>query len=253
MLFNRLGLFSSVVWRSCSVALLTVAATSAFGQFHSSQIDGLKKRDKKQRSDAEWMWQYGPPPTDGRENELIQDAKFKPFLALNFTAPQSFWGVQGTKYKPLADTAMDFLSVPGKVIADEDRYLTITGCVFHFCPSRGLLWVDLNASPKTANIAAFGAIDWIRDSKTTSDPDAEYTLWLFSNQTFGLTPDAQNKIPAALVRSISRWSKEPLAGSGIIEKITHAIVVDPDGTPHQIPIAQLGITLPKPQQGTDTQ
>ena len=187
----------------------------------------------------------------GEKMNLIQDPKFQPFLAQNLTAPQSFWGVKGTKYKPLADTAMDFLSVPGKVVADEDRYLTITGCVFHFCPSRGLLWVDLNAAPKTANLVAFGAIDWIRDSKTTSDTDAEYTLWLFSNQVFGLGADAQNKIPAALVRSISRWTKEPLAGSGIVEKITHAIVVDPDGTPHQIPIAQLGITLPKPQEGTD--
>jgi hypothetical protein len=96
-------------------------------------------------------------------------------------------------------------------------------------------------------------VDWIRDSKTTSEPDAEYTLWLFSNQAFGLTSDAPNKIPAALVHSISRWTKEPLAGSGIVEKITHAIVVDPDGTPHQVPIAQLGITLPKQQEGMDKQ
>lgn len=245
--------FSPTVWRSCSTALLALTATVACALLHSPQIDGMKKHDSKQRSDAEWMWQYGPPPADGRENDLIQDVRFHPFLVQNLTAPQSFWGVQGTRYKPLADAAMDFLSVPGKVIAEEDRYLTITGCVFHFCPSRGLLWVDLNAAPKAANLVVFGAVDWIRESKTTTDPDAEYTLWLFSNQAFGLTPDAPNRIPAALIHSISRWSKEPLPGSGIVEKITHAIVVDPDGTPHQVPIAQVGITLPKPQEGTDTQ
>jgi len=234
-------------------ALLALMAASAGAQFHSPQMGGAKhKKDKKQYSDAEWMWQYGPPPAEGRENQLIQDAKFYPLLKQNLTAPQSFWGVQGTKFKPLADTAMDFLSVPGKVIADDDRYLTITGCVFHFCPARGMLWVDLNAAPKTANLLAFAAVDWIRDSKTTSEPDAEYTLWLFSNQPFGLTADAANRIPQALVRSISRWTKEPMAGTGIVEKITHAIVVDPDGTPHQLPIAALGITLPKPQPETDT-
>ncbi len=243
---------SSIVWRSCTSALLALTATAAFAQLHSSQIDGIKKRDKKHYSDAEWMWQYGPPPVDGRENDLIQDAKFRPFLVQNLIAPQSFWGVQGTHYKPLADTAMDFLSVPGKVIADEDRYLTITGCVFHFCPARGMLWVDLNAAPKSGNLVVFGAIDWIRDSKTTSQPEAEYTLWLFPNQAFGLNPDTPNPIPTALVHSISRWTKEPLAGSGIIERVTHAIVVDPDGKPHQVPIAQLGITLPKLQEGTDT-
>lgn len=239
--------------KSCATAFLALTAIAACAQFHFPRTRDMKKHEKKQRSDAEWMWQYGPPPADGRENQLIQDAKFYPFLQQNLTAPQSFWGVQGTKYKPLPDVAMDFLSVPGKVVADDDRYLTITGCVFHFCPSRGLLWVDLNGAPKAGNPVAFAAIDWIRDSKTTSQPDAEYTLWLFANEAFGLTPDAQNTIPSALIHSISRWTKEPLAGSGIVEKITHAIVVDPDGTPHQIPIARLGITLPKQQEGTDIQ
>jgi hypothetical protein len=224
-----------------------IGAASACAQFH---LPG-SKHDKKQRSDVEWMWQYGPPPGDGRENELIQDPRFRPFLMQNLTAPQSFWGVQGTKYKPLADTAMDFLSVPGKVVAEDDRYLSITGCVFHFCPSRGLLWVDLNPAPKGSagpeNLVAFAAVDWIRDSKTTSQPDAEYTVWLFANKAFGLVPDAAAQIPAALKHSISRWTKEPMAGSGIVENITHAIVVDPDGTPHQVPIAVLGITAPKPQ------
>ncbi len=237
----------------CAAALLAVMAGAAHAQFHSSQVDGIRKRDKKHYSDAEWMWQYGPPPVDGRENDLIQDAKFRPFLTQNLVAPQSFWGVQGTRYKPLADTAMDFLSVPGKVIADEDRYLTITGCVFHFCPSRGMLWVDLNGAPRTGNLVVFGAIDWIRDSKTTSQPDAEYTLWLFPNQPFGLVPDAPNQIPAALIRSISRWTREPMAGTGIVERVTHAIVVDPDGKPHEVPIAKLGITLSKLEEGTDSQ
>ena len=236
----------------CST-LLALGTTTVRAQFHSSQVDGIKKRDKKHASDAEWMWQYGPPPTGGRENDLIQDAKFRPFLAQNLTAPQAFWGVQGTHYKPLADAAMDFLSVPGSVIAEENRYLTITGCVFHFCPARGMLWVDLNAAPKAGNLVVFGAVDWIRDSKTTSQPDAEYTLWLFPNQPLGLTPDAPNQVPAALVRSISRWTKEPLAGSGIVERVTHAIVVDPDGKPHEVPIGQLGITLPKLEEGTDAQ
>jgi hypothetical protein len=233
------------------IALLALWAGSADAQFHLP-FEKEKKIDKKRVSDAEWMWQYGPPPAEGRENQLIQDPKFYPFLKQNLVAPQSFWGMQGTKYKPLADTAMDFLSVPGRVIADDDRYLTVTGCVFHFCPSRGMLWVDLNSAAKAGNLVAFAAVDWIRDSKTTSEPDAEYTLWLFGNQAFGLTDDATNKIPAALIRSMSRWTKEPMAGSKIVQKITHAIVVDPDGTPHQIKIAALGITLPKPTPETDT-
>ena len=47
-------------------------------------------------------------------------------------------------YRSLADTALDHLTVPGKVLADDNRYISISGCVVHFCPARGLLWVDLN-------------------------------------------------------------------------------------------------------------
>ena len=85
-----------------------------------------------------------------------------------------------TGYKSLADTALDFLSVPDKVLADENRYVTITGCVYRFCPARGLLWVDLG-SPHP--LVVFAAIDWIKDNKTPDQPDAEYTLWVFANHS----------------------------------------------------------------------
>jgi hypothetical protein len=200
-------------------------------------IPGKVKRDKKHPADLEWMWQYSPPPTEGRENELIQDSHFKPFLDRYFTAPQSFWGPQPTDprapvHKSLADTVYDFLAIPGRVTADENRYITVTGAVRHFRPSRGLIFADLN-SPKP--LVVFAAIDWIRDSRTTDDPDAEYTLWLFPNQATGTESDPTS-LPPALMRSLSRWEAQPLAGNGIVQKITAAILVDPDGTPHQIPV-----------------
>src|ERR1700731_2977661 len=129
------------------------------------------KHEKREHSNLEWLWQYSPSKQqpNGNENALIQDPRFLSFLGANLTAPQSFWGVEATKYKPLPDTAYDFLSVPGKVLADDNRYLSITGCVFHFCPSRGLLWVDLNQaaknSPGPEHLVGFAATDWIRESK----------------------------------------------------------------------------------------
>jgi hypothetical protein len=191
------------------------------------------KRTKRQRGDVEWLWQYSPPPAEGREHELIQDPHFLPFLQQNFTAPQSFWGLQTDgQRKTLAQTAYDFLAIPGKVLADENRYITATGSVFHFRPSRGLLFVDLNG---VQPLAVFAAIDWIRDSKTTDQPDAEYTLWIFPNRVLG-TELAPHSLPPPLQRSLIRWMTEPLPGSGIVEKVTAAILVDPDGTPHQIAV-----------------
>jgi len=201
------------------------------------------KDAKPQREDVEWLWQYAPDDKnkEGRENELVQDARFRPLLEQFLTAPQTFWGVPiNGKYKTLAETAYDYLSVPGSVLSDENRYLSITGHVFRFAPARGLLWVDLNGKH---HLAVFAALDWTKEGRPTTDPTAEYTLWLFPNDPFtieGPGSGAQH-VPAALTKSIARWTSQPLPGSGIVQNITHAILVDPDGTPHEVPPASLGI------------
>jgi hypothetical protein len=203
-------------------------------------------KDKAPKENVEWLWQYGPPPADGRENALVLDPRFRPFLAQYFTAPQTFWGDPRTGYKPLAETVLDFVSVPDKVIADDNRYLSISGCVYRFPPSRGLIWVDLG---QPHPLVVFAAIDWVKDSKVPSDPGAEYTLWIFTNHT--IDPD---HIPEALRHSIARWTGEPYSGSKIIQKIANAILVDPDGKPHQIPPATIGAntaTPPEPQLQTE--
>jgi len=189
---------------------------------------------------VEWIWQYTPDDTNkqGRENDLVQDERFRPFLDQFLTAPQTFWGapVNG-KYRSLASTALDHLTVPGSVLADDNRYISISGCVVHFCPARGLLWIDLNGAH---HLVVFAAIDWIKADKPTSDPAAEYTLWLFPNDPLS---GAQHP-PAALTKAIARWAAQPLPGSGIAQNITHAILVDPDGTPHEVAPASLGIAPP---------
>jgi len=214
---------------AATAALFFTGAMSAHAQISSPQI---KKEKKPQKENVEWLWQYGPPPADGRENALVLDPRFRPFLAQYLIAPQTFWGDPKTGYKQLADTALDYLSVPEKVIADDNRYLSITGCVFRFCPARGLLWVDLGLPHP---LVVFAAIDWIKASKTPSEPDAEYTLWVFSNH-----PVDPDHIPAALTRSITRWTSQPPLGSIIIQVITNVILVDPDGQPHAVPPATVG-------------
>ncbi len=185
-----------------------------------------KKEKKPPKQNAEWLWQYGPPPADGRETQLVLDTRFRPFLAQHLTAPQTFWGNPKTGYKSLDETALDFLSMPDKVLADENRYLSITGCVFRFCPERGLLWVDLNGPHP---LVVFTAIDWIKDSKTPDQPGAEYTLWVFPNQPIDPATHSCSADPQR--RPLDRASTP---GSTVIQQIRNAILVDPDGTPHPI-------------------
>ena len=211
---------------------MMLSPLAVLGQISSPQI----KKDKKQpKENVEWMWQYSPPPADGRENQLVLDPRFRPFLAQYLTAPQTFWGSPKTGYKPLSETALDFLSVPDKVLADDNRYLSITGCVFRFCPARGLLWVDLGLAHP---LIVFAALDWIKESKTPNEPGAEYTMWVFANHAID-----GDHIPSALAHSIARWTAEPPSGSTAIQHITNAILVDPDGTPHQIPPAAIGANI----------
>lgn len=208
-----------------------------------------KPKEPKLHEDVEWMWQYTPDQThpDGRENDLAQDLRFKPLLDQFLTTPQHFWGqpIAG-RWRSLSNTALDHLSVPDKVLADDNRYISISGCTVHFCPDRGLLWVDLNGSH---HLVVFCAIDWTKQGTPTSDPQAEYTLYLFSNDPLGVSgpakaaaaPSADLHLPPALTNAIGRWAAEPLAGSKIIQRITHAVIVDPDGTEHEVSPASLGV------------
>jgi hypothetical protein len=106
-----------------------------------------------------------------------------------------------------------------------------------------LLWVDLNGPHP---LVVFNAIDWVKDSKTPDQPGAEYTLWVFPNQ-----PIDPQHIPAALIHSVARWTAHPPQGHKEIQQIRNAILVDPDGTPHDIPPASTGantFTLPPTEQ-----
>jgi hypothetical protein len=56
------------------------------------------------------------------------------------------------------------------------------------------------------------------------------------------------------MKAIARWAAEPLAGSGIVQNITHAILVDPDGTQHEVAPSALGVMPPPtPKSNTDTE
>jgi hypothetical protein len=241
--------------------LLTLAPPLALSQLHSSNFAA---KEKPVREDVEWLWQYTPDKDnpDGRENDLVQDLRFRPFVAQFLTTPQTFWGqpVNG-KYRSLASTALDHLSVPDKVSADENRYVAISGCVVHFCPARGLLWLDLNGAH---HLVVFAALDWIAQGAPATDPAAQYTLWLFPDEPLTIAsagsaaPSASGpsnsgpaqRVPPALIHAIARWTAQPLAGSGIVQNITHAILVDPDGTPHEVAPSAIGVAPPKPLGAT---
>lgn len=213
--------------RLIQLAALTIALTaSAPAQFHFPQHSSTKVP----KDDVSWLAPFAVPEPDGRENDLVRDGRFKPFIREHLKAPQTFWN----ENQSLSNTVMDFLEVPGKVVLDENRYLAIDGCVEHFCPSRGLLFVDLGTDHA---LVVFAAIDWTKDNKTPNQPGAEYTMWIFANRALSAGP-----IPPALIRALAHWTAQPNSGSTTLQNISTTILVDPDGKPHQIPPATVGVT-----------
>jgi hypothetical protein len=216
-----------------ALTLALTATTATHAQIHFPQHT---PKNKVTHEDLSWLALFATPEPDGRENELIRDPRFKPFIREHLKAPQTFWNDN----QSLADTIMDFLAVPGKVLLDDNRFLSIDGCVLHFCPSRGLVFIDLGADHP---LIAFAAIDWTKDNKTTTDSGAEYTMWIFANRalTSSDDKDSPTHIPAALTRALALWSSHPSSGSTTLQHITTTILVDPDGTPHQVPPATVGV------------
>lgn len=212
------------------ILLLTAGATATRAQLHL-------KHDKPQAEDLQWLWQYTKPAPDGNENGLIWDPHFKPFLQQHLTAPHSFWG-NGSE--SLADTALEFLGVPGVARADGNRYFTATGCVPHFCPARGMLFVDTDGSHQ---LVVFAAIDWTRESHATDEDNAEYTLWIFPDHPLAAANPADNAphLPPPLQKSLGIFSAA-LNGGKVPPLVTRAFVVNPDGKPHEIPPSQTGVT-----------
>jgi hypothetical protein len=244
---HRIGVFGAFGVKPLPMlaAFLFLTAALTRAQTQPPQPEPAPKSARKQKpvpENIEWIWQYTPDANnpDGRENELVQDLRFLPFLQQYLTAPQTFWGMAiNGRYRSLANAALDHLSVPGKVLADENRYISISGCTVHFCPARGLLWVDLNGAH---HLVVFAVIDWTKQGAPTSDPAAEYTLWVFPDDPLSIAGGpASQRVPPALIHAIARWAAQPLAGSGVVQKITHAILVDPDGTPHEVAPSALGV------------
>jgi len=184
------------------------------------------KHDKPQVEDLSWMWQYTQPAPTGREMDLVQDARFPLLLEHYFQAPQTFWNDGRI---PLFKVAERYFGVLfGQVVADEERYLTIYGCVPHLCPDQGMLWVDVHG-PRP--LLVFAATNWTTQGKPIEDPDANFNLWIFCSAPIDI-----HKIPKSLIRSISNWnSTQP-------QHIESAVLVNPDGTPHVVPPASLGAT-----------
>ena len=174
-------------------------------------------------TDLQWLWQY-TAPAPGNEGGLLIDPHFHEMLHNNLTAPQSFYRDGNL---PLYDVAEAYFGTHTNAVRSQDnRYIAFAGCVPHLCEDQGLLWIDTAVQHPTV---VFAATEWTTEGAPVEDPNAAFNLWLFSSRPL----DADHP-PTALIAAIQQWNPQ--------QHIKTALVIDPDGTPHQVNPATLGAT-----------
>jgi hypothetical protein len=197
----------------------------------------------KPTDNLQWLWQYTKPAPIGEAASLRLDARFQAFLQDAFHQPQSMWGPPNAN-EPLATIIPLFLTQYGTVTATDNRYITIDGCVPSFCAASGLLWIDLGVPHP---LAVFAAVNWDPNAHTTDQPAADYNLWLFTNRQ--LDADA---LPLALTQAIAHWDIRLASAHRLVPHITHALIVEPDGSPFALNPELAGANTIAPQPDTTT-
>lgn len=178
------------------------------------------------RADYNWLWQYTQPAPAGRKQALLDDARFRDLLDTNMKQPQAMWGM-GT---PLSEAARAFLAGEGEVTSTDNRHLSITGCVVDHCAQRGLLWVDLGAPDP---LMVFFALRWNERSRTTDQPNAPYTLWLFPTRAL----DAHS-LPQPIKAAAAAFTR---SGKCDAPNVTSVLVIEPGGIPVALGLLEAGL------------
>jgi hypothetical protein len=197
----------------------------------------------KPTDNLQWLWQYTKPAPIGQAADLRIDARFQSFLQDAFKQPQSMWGPPDS-HEPLATIIPLFLTQYGIVTAQQNRFVTVDGCVPSFCAASGLLWIDLGL---THPLAVFAAVNWDPNAHTTDQPQANYNLWLFANHQ--ISPDA---LPFALTEAIAHWDIRLASAHRLVPHIAHALLVEPDGRPVALDPELAGANSIAPQPDTTT-
>lgn len=222
---------AAILFSISSVAFATTPSTSP-----ASQLNDI--------SDAVWTKSFATPyqpvspdqsftqNQQGRENALNGDPRFATLLKDSFHQHQWFW-YEHSRLVPIADLIQTFIGVPGKVILNDNRYVTANGCVPHDCGDRGMVWIDTNIEPATVIFAAAVAV--------SGGPETH--LWLFTSKHLNT-----GQMQPAFLSSLKHWieknnadidSKKDPALAIFKEDIILVTVVQPNGEQDELKYSML--------------
>jgi hypothetical protein len=161
-------------------------------------------------NDPVWIKRFGGKSTA----VLIRSRKFRSFIEARFP------GVVAPFHSnlPLWAAVWSWMDNPGPVTTYHHRYVVATGCMAHFAPCRGMVWIDAcRNNPSPLVVLAFMSVGLERE------------LWIISNWSLATLPPSD--LPHHLTMTISRWLRErrPIRSDG--GYLTRLVIYDasPEG------------------------
>jgi len=181
----RLSLAAALVLgTACAFGQSTTASKPASPDAGSAVVSGP--------ADLGWLHEFVGPYTG---KDVKWDQHFQALITASLHQRQSFWHDHG-KLISLPDLVQVFIGIPGSVVADEDRFYTIDGCIPHDCMDKGMVWIDSASNVKPAVI--FVAMSSVNTAQ--SERGAPIHLWIFSSTTFNW-----QKLPPNFLLHVNQW------------------------------------------------
>jgi hypothetical protein len=197
----------------------------------------------KSIDNLQWLWPFTQPEPIGSATELRVDPRFHALLLDSFHRPQAIWGDNPLGQNESLDAVIPlFLSQHGTVTTQDNRYVSVDGCVPGFCAAHGLLWFDLGTPHP---LIVFAAVNWSPESHTTSEAAASYDLWLFPNREL-----SADELPLPLTEALAHWDARLAAAHRLVPHIAQAVLIEPSGTPYALKPELVGANTIAPQPDT---
>jgi len=186
------GIYLRAAMNKKTTSVMIVIASTIL-LFSSAASQGASSARLETPNDLAWARAFASPEKKDGDNKW--DPHFRALMRGSFPQRQSFWRDHG-KFPSVPELVEEFIGVPGGVSVDEDRYVTMDGCVPHACSARGMVWIDTRGSGKP--LVIFVAPEDV--STANSEKRAPQHLWLYASDQLNW-----QKMPPEFVKSLARW------------------------------------------------
>jgi hypothetical protein len=225
---------------SIAAMLLASFAASCIAQPQHTQ----SKTAPQVQTDAEWARHYAPDCSANSQNcgfagGIIWDPHFLALLRHSLPQSESWWVNDHRSHSSVTNVVLEFLGIPESSSFDDNRYLTVAGCVPHVCTVKGMIWIDTGTNPSTVLFVAEDA---------ATGRNAGYRLWLYSSKPMNL-----GALPSDFLSSLTHWHTAiaATAPSYFPQTIALVTLVQPNGLERDLTWDELiGATNHPPSSNT---